>query len=273
MRSHHPLAIALPALLTAVTTALTITVASVITAGRAAAAAAEVHYVALGDSYSSGYGAGGYDSSSGNCYRSRNSYASKWAAANSPTSFAFVACSGATTSSVISRQLGALRPSTTLVTITVGGNDVGFASVMQTCVLQSTSSCQAAVGNAKNLASAELPGRLSDLFARIRSAAPSARIVVMDYPRLYTITSGCAGLNNTKRAALNSGADHLDDVIGKSTVNAGHTFADVRGQFNGHELCSGDGWLRAVTVPIGESYHPTALGQSSGYLPVLSRND
>lgn len=241
----------------------------------APAFAAEVHYVALGDSYSSGDGAGNYDSSSGNCLRSNNAYAVKWAAANSPASFRFVACAGATTSSVTSGQLSALSPTTTLVSITVGGNDVGFASIMQTCVLQSTSACTSAVNNAKSLATTELPGRLGTLFARIRSAAPNARVVVLDYPRLYYITSGCVGLNNTKRTALNSGADTLDDVIATATANAGagFVFADVRGRFNGHELCTGDGWLHSVTIPIGESYHPTALGQSSGYLPVLTGND
>jgi len=43
----------------------------------------------------------------------------------------------------------------------------------------------------------------------------------------------------------------------------------VRAQFTGHELCSGDGWLHAVTIPIDESYHPTATGQTLGYLPVF----
>jgi hypothetical protein len=44
----------------------------------------------------------------------------------------------------------------------------------------------------------------------------------------------------------------------------------VRAQFSGHELCDGAGWLNSVTLPIGNSYHPTATGQKSGYLPVFS---
>ena len=93
-----------------------------------AASASSVNYVALGDSYSSGVGAGSYTSSSGSCDRSTNAYSQLWANANDPASYISVACSGATTSTVISSQLSALSASTTLVSITVGGNDVGFAA-------------------------------------------------------------------------------------------------------------------------------------------------
>ena len=71
--------------------------------------AATVNYVALGDSYSSGVGAGSYYSSSGSCDRSPNAYPAQWAAANSVTSFTFAACSGATTADVINNQLSALN--------------------------------------------------------------------------------------------------------------------------------------------------------------------
>jgi hypothetical protein len=49
-------------------------------------------YVALGDSYSSGVGAGSYISSSGDCKRSTKAYPYLWAASHSPSSFAFTAC-------------------------------------------------------------------------------------------------------------------------------------------------------------------------------------
>ena len=46
----------------------------------------------------------------------------------------------------------------------------------------------------------------------------------------------------------------------------GFTFADVLSAFSGHELCSPSPWLHSVTLPPGHSYHPTATGQSHGYL-------
>src|SRR5215468_915112 len=132
MRPPRVLAIGVAALTTALAAAL---LGSAIPAN----AATSVHYVALGDSYSSGVGAG---STSGSCSQSPNAYPELWAAANSPASFTFAACSGATTSDVISSQLSSLNSSTTLVSISIGGNDVGFSSIMETCVLGSTSSCE-----------------------------------------------------------------------------------------------------------------------------------
>ncbi|WP_026412849.1 SGNH/GDSL hydrolase family protein [Actinomadura oligospora] len=232
------------------------------------AEAAGQNYVALGDSYSAGVGAGSYDSGSGSCSRSTKAYPQLWANSNAPSSFRFVACSGATTDSVTSGQLSALSSSTTLASITVGGNDAGFASVMQTCVLSSDSSCVTAVNNAKTYAQNTLPGKLDTLYGSMKSKAPSAKFVVLGYPHLYYMNSGfCIGLSNTKRSALNSAADALDSTISAASSRAGFKFSDVRPIFNTHELCSGDDWLNSVTIPIGNSYHPTALGQSSGYLP------
>src|ERR1700733_3409699 len=123
--------------------------AAVIGTGIPAQAASAVHYVALGDSYSSGVGAG---STSGSCGQSPNAYPALWEEANSPAAFPFPACSGATTGDVISSQLSSLNSSTTLVSITIGGNDVGFTSIMETCVLGSTSSCESAVSAAESYA-------------------------------------------------------------------------------------------------------------------------
>ncbi|MFD0684749.1 SGNH/GDSL hydrolase family protein [Actinomadura fibrosa] len=248
--------------------------AAVIAAGTFAwsgsASAAGTNYVALGDSYSSGTGAGNYDSASGSCNRSANAYPNLWAAAHTTASYKFVACSGATTTSVADGQLGALDSSTTLVSITVGGNDAGFSSVMQTCVLNSDSACLSAVDTAKSYMVNTLPGRLDSVYAKIRAKAPSARVVVLGYPRLYKIVSVCVGLSNTKRTALNGAADTLDGTISSASGRAGFTFSDVRDEFGGHELCSGEDWLNSVTIPIGSSYHPTAKGHRLGYLPALN---
>src|SRR5208282_4125192 len=202
MRSSRILAIGVAA--------LTLGLAAAITgAGTPAKAASSVRYVALGDSYSSGVGAG---SESGSCDQSPNAYGPLWASANSPVSFTFAACSSATTSSVVSSQLSALSASTTLVSITIGGNDAGFSSIMETCVLSSTSSCVNAVSNAEAFVASQLPARLNTTLQAIRADAPNAEIVVLGYPDLYDVSksSSCIGLSTTDRTALNGGADDLD---------------------------------------------------------------
>ncbi|KUL41041.1 SGNH/GDSL hydrolase family protein [Streptomyces regalis] len=229
-------------------------------------------YVALGDSYSSGLGAGSYDSASGDCKRSARAYPSLWAAANSPSSFDFTACSGARTSDVTASQLGPLSSTTALVSITIGGNDAGFADIMTTCVLQSDSACVSRINTAKAFVDSTLPGRLDTVYTAIRTRAPSAHVVVLGYPRFYKLgASGCLGLSETKRKALNDAADYIDAATEKRALDHGFTFGDVRPTFTGHEICSGSSWMHAVNwLNIPESYHPTAAGQSGGYLPVLS---
>jgi len=232
------------------------------------------HYVALGDSYSSGVGAGSYISASGNCLRSTSAYSQLWANSHSPASYVSVACSGATTQDVLNNQISALSTATTLVSITIGGNDVGFSSVMQTCVLGSDSSCLSAINTATAQAKSILPGRLATTYNAIRAAAPNARVVVLDYPEFYDLSHSwyCPGLSGTDRSALNNASDLLDSIIQTAAGSAGFSFADVKGRFHGHELCDFfNEWLHSVNISdVTESYHPTADGHSGAYLPALT---
>ncbi|GAA2943891.1 SGNH family lipase [Kitasatospora cinereorecta] len=230
-----------------------------------------VDYVALGDSYSSGVGAGSYDSASGDCKRSTRAYPALWAAANAPASFAFTACSGARTGDVTTGQLGPLSSSTDLVSISIGGNDAGFADVMTTCVLQSEATCLSRIATARGYVDSTLPGKLDSVYGAISAKAPAAHVVVLGYPRFYKLGGSClAGLSEKERSAINDASDYLNAATAKRAADHGFTFGDVTPAFTGHEICSGSAWLHSVNwLNIGESYHPTAAGQSGGYLPVL----
>lgn len=261
--------------LTAYLTSLLLAVGLALTGAATAQASSTAAggYVALGDSYSSGVGAGSYISSSGSCDRSTKAYPYLWNAYNSPSSFAFNACSGATTDDVLATQLGSLNSTTGLVSITVGGNDAGFADVMTTCVLSDDSGCLSRINTARSYVASTLPGKLNTVYSAIRSKAPSARVVVIGYPRFYKLGTSCVGLSETKRSAINDASDYMNSVIAQRAAAYGFVFGDVRTTFTGHEICSGSSWLHSVNwLNIGESYHPTAGGQSLGYLPVLSNN-
>ena len=240
--------------------------------------AATVNYVALGDSYSSGVGAGNYISTSGSCDRSTSGYPYLWYQQHAVTSFKFVACSGAKTTDVLANQISAVTSSTTLVSITIGGNDAGFSSVMQTCVLHSTSTCLSTVATARDFVTRQLPARLTSTLQAIRQHAPGARIVVLGYPDLYDLSKSgsCIGLSTQDRTALNSGADALDSALRAAVTAAADrsiVYADVGGQFAGHVICDSGSWLHSVDLlAISSSYHPTASGQKLGYQPVFSRN-
>ncbi|MFC3572351.1 SGNH/GDSL hydrolase family protein [Streptomyces yaanensis] len=261
--------------ITACISSLLLAAACTVTGATTAQAAPEARatgYVALGDSYSAGVGAGSYLGSSVECLRSSQSYPALWAAAHAPSSFTFTACNGARTSDVMAGQLGALSTRTGLVSITVGGSDSGFSDVMMTCVLRGHSACLSAVAKARSYMDAALPGNLDRLYTAIRRKAPAARVVVLGYPHLYKLHGTCsAGLSDSERSAINNAVDHLNGVIAKRVADHGFTFGDVRSAFSGHEICSSSPWMRSVNwLAVTESYHPTALGQSRGYLRVFT---
>ncbi len=228
-----------------------------------------VSYVAMGDSYSAGLGAGG---SGDSCARTANAYPALWAAANRPAAFASLACSGATAASVAADQVSALPADTTLVSVTIGGNDVGFSTIMQTCALHRTSDCLATVAAAEKVARTALPGRLDALYTAISARAPRARVVVLGYPDFYRLHVWyCVGLGGAARAKIDEGIDVLDEVTATAAAAHGFTFVDVRPAFADHQLCSGHKWLHAVDFAhLTESYHPTVDGQSQGYLAAFT---
>ncbi|GHJ48052.1 hypothetical protein Cs7R123_53940 [Catellatospora sp. TT07R-123] len=184
-----------------------------------------------------------------------------------------VACSGATTTTVISSQLSALSSTTTLVSVSAGGNDMGFSNIMSTCALKGTTECVAAVQAAEDKARSSLTGLLNTLYSNIRSKAPNARVVVLDYPVFYQLGTTCIGLSATSHAKIDEGINLIDDMTRSAAQAHGFVFADVRSIFVGHQLCSGDKWLHALNfASLSISYHPTSNGQSKGYLPVFRAN-
>jgi lysophospholipase L1-like esterase len=239
-------------------------------ASGAAHAASYSNYVALGDSYSSGVGSGSYINS---CDVSESAYPYLYDKANSSIAFTDEACSGAKTSDVISSQLSALSSSTNLVSITIGGNDAGFSTVMEDCVLEGTSGCVSAVDSAESYAKNTLPGLLDTTYADIRKDAPNAHVVVLGYPEFYDLSqsSSCVGLSGTSRTAINGAADELDSVISTEVAKySNFVYEDVRSNFSGHEICDSDPWLHSLNwLDISESYHPTADGQQYAYYPAF----
>ena len=141
-------------------------------------------------------------------------------------------------------------------------------------MLHSTSTCVNAVSADENYIASQLPARLDSALQAIRSHAPGAKIVLLGYPELYDLSksSTCIGLSTTDRTKLDEASDTIDSVISAAAGRAGDTFADVRGQFAGHEICDGSSsWLHSVNIfDISESYHPTANGQELGYEPVFA---
>jgi lysophospholipase L1-like esterase len=236
-----------------------------------------VVYAALGDSYASGVGAPPYDPTSGGCRQSPRSAARLWAESHG-ASFTFAACSGATTTDVINNQLAGLTSATTLVTITIGANDLHVLEGAITCVTQGDAACLQVVNAAEAAIVTTVRQQLENTYAQIKAKAPNARLIVLGYPRPFELTPSCpqtvspftpSGIDVYSRGLANHAADLLDQVTQDRAVAAGATFVDVRSAFAGHGICSDSPWIQAIANPIDDSGHPTAEGYRSGYLQPL----
>ena len=268
-------------------------------------------YVALGDSFASGEGAGDYhdgtnydnrddwnpgnwgDDSHNRCRRSASSYAEQTynsADFEFAGGFTAVYCSGATqddlddpndSNDAEGPQLDALNDDTSLVTMSIGGNDLGFGEVLAACVLNGgsgvawTSGCQSDWNDTLDQRLEDLRPELIDLYTRIREQAPNARVVIMGYPRLFNDPPG-EELNNMlyreDQAWMNSKADELNAMLREACRDAGVEFIDPTAAFLGHGVGAPDGeqWINdldwggpglAVTDP--SSFHPNAQGHAA----------
>jgi len=226
-------------------------------------------YVAMGDSYSSGTGTRTYFDSG--CQRSVYAYPYLLSQRRANTQLTFAACSGAKTGDVLNNQVSSVTSDTKIVTITIGGNDAGFSSVITECAKPSwMSNCAGRVTTAQNYIRNTLPGQLNNVYNQIRSRAPSATRIALSYPRLFAGEDCNAGtwFSGDDMTRLNQTADLLRDVTRTAATAYGMVFKDAIAPFIGHAVCQ-DEWLNGLSNPIGESYHPNTKGHDLGYLPLV----
>ena len=206
------------------------------------------------------------------CQRSTSAYPSLIAAARG-YSLNFRACSGAKVADVTNTQLSALTASTNYVSISVGGNDAGFADVLTECATPWwAGDCDGAIDQAQAFINNTLPGRLSTLYASIRTKAPNAKVVVVGYPRIFMGEDCNAGtwFSPEEMTRLNQTADLLNSRTSGQASAKGFSFANPTSRFIGHAVCDDPEWINGLSNPISESYHPNKPGHSSGYTPTVS---
>lgn len=228
-------------------------------AGAAQAAPPRVVYDALGDSYASGYGVPPY----GACGRSQSAYAVLLDGRHRLRLDDFVACAGATTTSLVAGgQLAALDGVTDVVTLTVGGNDVGWSSAVTACLGGTDAQCAGAVALTRGRISSVLPGLLDAAYDKVDAAAPDATVFVTGYPRLFSPEYGAVlGASSAEQVALNDGADLLNATIRDAAEAHGYVFVDVTERFVDHGVNAPEPWLIWPTAP--GAFHPNTAGYRS----------
>ncbi|MEU2714380.1 SGNH/GDSL hydrolase family protein [Streptomyces sp. NPDC007205] len=250
-------------------------------------------YVALGDSYTSGPGIPRQVDAG--CARSDHNYPSLVAAQRQVTAFTDVSCAGATTAEMWQAQgtnppqLDALGRNTDLVTVQIGGNDVGFGSIISTCAHLAAQDptgnpCQRSYETSgyDELALTVLrtAPKVDRVLRAVRARAPHARVMVVGYPDLLPDDgSGCfpqvpfaqkdfAYLRDTEKR-LNL---MLRVVAGLNRAE----YVDTYGPTVGHDMCKApaDRWIEPLrpASPAAPA-HPNATGEQAMAQAVLGRLD
>ena len=267
--------------------ALTLVTAGLLASATAADAAAAGRYVALGDSYTSGPLIS--HQSGGLCLRSDHNYASLTAAAIG-ASLDDVSCSGATTVDMTQSQtdlgfainqpqLNAVTSGTNLVTLGIGGNDIGFVNIIETCAEESLSNpigdpCTAhytSGGTDQLAASVTATGpKVAAVLAQIRQRAPHAAVYVVGYPDILPeYSSGCwpvVPLAYGDIAYLRQTEKELNAMLAAEASAYVDTYVDTYTPTIGHDVCqsSGTKWIEGL-VPGSPAapFHPNALGEAA----------
>jgi lysophospholipase L1-like esterase len=254
-----------------------------------AAGASGPSYVALGDSYTSGPLIPNQTGTPVGCLRSTHNYPSLVAAALGAVSFTDASCAGATTADMTAQQLvaggvnppevNALSPGTTLVSLGISGNDVGFASIIITC--SGLSYSRPGGSPCQNLYTAGGTDRLAEMIsatgpkvavvlAAIHQRAPQARVLLVGYPDILPDAGqGCWPVVPIARGDvpyLRGVELKLNAMLAAEAAANNATYVDTYGDSVGHDFCQPTGvkWVEGL-VPSSPAapVHPNALGEQA----------
>jgi len=254
------------------------------------------HYVALGDSYTAGPLVPSQTGSPAGCLRSTHSYPFLVAAGTAAATYTDVSCQGATTANMTHSQsvpLGtnppqdnALSASTTLVTLQISGNDIGFSDIIIHCTTLSltnpfgspckdhytsggTDRLRAKIAVAAPKVAADLRG--------IHADAPSAKVFLVGYPVILPNSgNGCWPLLPIAFGDvpyLRGVEKALNSMLATEAAANNATFVDTYTASIGHDVCQAPGtkWVEGL-IPTSPAvpFHPNRLGEQEMAQQVLA---
>jgi hypothetical protein len=261
---------------------------AVLAAALPSAAAAEPNYVALGDSYVAGpiiplqiqpWG----------CLKSNNNYA-HLAAPDIGLALRDPSCSGAETEDMTQTQGVSPRPNppqfdklgadTEVVTLGIGGNDIGFSSLAEDCFNagmedRTGSPCKDmyTAGGTDQISQriAETAPKVAANLQGIRTRSPNARVYVVNYPAIFPDEGpGCYALLPVADGDvvwLREKQKELNQMLADQAAANGATLVDWYSASIGHDACRLPGirWVEpAVPANAAAPVHPNLLGMMGG---------
>jgi lysophospholipase L1-like esterase len=253
-------------------------------------------YVALGDSYTSAPFISAPTGQPYDCGRSDRNYPHLVQKALRFPVFRDVSCGSADTKDMTAPQgplpLGnfnppqfdALGPDVALVTVGIGGNDIGFGGATSECVQLPKplggQPCHVSytAGGVDQISKriTEARPKIDAVLDGIHLRAPNARVLVVGYPALLPETnSGCYPYVPVLRddiAWLRAKNKELNAMLADAAFADGSTYVDWYGPSIGHDMCKPPGiaWTNAVAVvPPSYPAHPNTLGTQGAARAVL----
>ena len=255
-------------------------------------------YVALGDSYTAGPDIPDQNGTPLGCDRSSQNYPALVAAALKlqPAQITDRSCSGATTADLTGQQttgngtnpaqFSALTSGTRLVTLGIGGNDIGFSSLITRCVetgvLYNAIRLGVHTGDDAPCRAQYVSGgtdevqqridtaatRVSAALEQIKKRSPEARVYVVGYPAILPDGgSDCTrymGLAPGDVDYLREKEQDLNAMLAREAKAAGAGYVDTYTPSVGHDACSAESarWIEPL-VPSSPAaaVHPNARGE------------
>ncbi|WP_242123094.1 SGNH/GDSL hydrolase family protein [Sphingobium sp. Sx8-8] len=233
-------------------------------------------YVAMGSSFAAGPGiTQTADTPPTRCARSRDNYAHQLARKRG-FRLTDVSCSGAKALHLLEKwaelppQLDALTPDTALITVTVGGNDVGYIGglIGASCRAVGGSSCLPVMDPGEQDWQ-ELEARMRAMLAEMRRRAPHARIIVIDYPAVLPDGGQCQATPLPPQQADRSRAiaARLARLTAEVARQSGVELLQASRFTHGHDACAADPWMNGFNASADWTsfvpYHPNLAGMTA----------
>jgi len=236
--------------------------------------AAGVRYVAMGSSFAAGPGVTvSADQPRNRCSRSAGNYAHQLAQKRGLL-LTDVSCGGATTAHLfgswgeLAPQLDAVTADTRLVTVTIGGNDVGYIGGLSAASCQGRPGCPV-VPPPGEQAWQLLETAMRRIAGEVRRRAPEARLIFVDYLTILPEHGVCAATPVSREQAETSRAvaRRLAAITARIADESGVEVLRNSALSRRHDACSRTPWTngfpsREVRIN-GAPYHPNLAGMTA----------
>ncbi|MCB0972778.1 MAG: SGNH/GDSL hydrolase family protein [Acidimicrobiales bacterium] len=235
----------------------------------------------MGDSYTAGPLIPSQSTDPLGCLRSDRNYPHLTAPDVAAAKFVDVSCSGAQTKHFAQSQdvtpgpnapqYDALGATTKIVTIGIGGNDIGFSGIVQNCATENPfgDGCKPEYvhdgrDELREKIAATAP-KIDAVIDEVQHRAPSAHVFIVGYPTILPETGGgcypVVPILPDDVRYLRGIAKDLNQMLADRAAAGGVHYVDVATSSIGHDMCSSSRWVESI-VPtnLAAPVHPNAAG-------------